>query len=85
MTLSQGRNKKMKLHVCEWSIKKKKLIILILLDIFVKHNTKHKAGRITAQHCTVLQWYIPWYGAYFVYVMQNLFQLQKSLFNLHII
>ena len=52
---------------------------------FVKHNTKHKAGKITAQHCTVVQWYILWYGAYFVYAMQNLFQLQKSLFNLHII
>ena len=52
---------------------------------FCKTKYKHKAGRITAQHCTVVQWYIPWYGAYFVYVMQNLFQLQKSLFNLHII
>ena len=42
-------------------------------------------GRITAQHCKVVQWYILWYGAYFVYAMQNLFQLQKSLFNLQII
>ena len=50
-----------------------------------KEKNYFDTGRITAQHCKVVQWYILWYGAYFVYAMQNLFQLQKSLFNLHII